>query len=71
VAASLKVERVKYKTANNGSPGEEAKAFDEAADKGAFTGVDLKTKEALRPKAVRRAGAPGQADRTRQPPNHR
>lgn len=66
VAASLKVERVKYKTTNNMSPADESKVNDDLE-----RGPDQRMKETLRPKGVRRAGAPGQTDRTRQPPNHR
>lgn len=67
IAAGLKVERVKYKVAGNMAPADEAKAAEEY-DKSAQA---EKSKDALRPKGVRRAGPAGQADRTRQPPYHR
>jgi hypothetical protein len=72
VATNLKVERVKYKT-NNMSPGDDANRFSEEGEKAQVNTQFQMTqnKESLRPKAVRRTGAGAQAERIRQPPNHR
>lgn len=72
VATSLKVERVKYKI-NNMSPGDDANRISEEYEKAQVTTHFQVTqnKESLRPKAVRRTGAGTQAERIRQPPNHR